>query len=120
MQYICHVLKKLVNCLQYIDTSFIDMAHTVKVRDSKYTSNWGMILVLAPRNNQSRDAVSLTTLQHADRQNPACATGLMATWSLFKKAGVSSLEVYLQAGFLLIALFYDKSSTVGEGLQMAG
>ena len=92
------------------------MAHTVKVRDSKYTSNWGMILVLAP----SRDAVSLTTLQHADRQNPACATGLMATWSLFKKAGVSSLEVYLQAGFLSIALFYDKSLTVGEGLQMPG
>ena len=33
------------------------------------------------------------------------------TWSLVKKAGFLSLRAYLQAGFLLIAAFYDKSIT---------
>ena len=52
------------------------------------------------------NAVSSTaTLQHSDRQNPACATELMATWSL------------VQAGFLLLSAFYeyDRTLTVFEG-----
>ena len=119
MQDICHVLKKLVNCLHYLGTRFIIMADTEAVVDTTYTLNWGMILQLAADDETFRDSVSTTTLQHSDRQNPACATELMATWSLVTKAGFLSLGAYFQAGFLLLSAFYDRTLTVFERAENA-
>ena len=119
MQDICHVLKKLVNCIHYLGTRFIIMADTEAVVDTTYTLNWGMILQLAADDETFRDSVSTTTLQHSDRQNPACATELMATWSLVTKAGFLSLGAYFQAGFLLLSVFYDRTLTVFERAENA-
>ena len=119
MQDICHVLKKLVNCLHYLSTRFIIMADSYSIEDTKFTLNWGMILKLATESEEFRDSVSLTTLQHSDRQNPQCAAELMATWDVLKQAGFLSLSAYLKAGFLLLAAFYDKSLTVSERAENA-
>ena len=95
------------------------MADTEAVVDTTYTLNWGMILQLAADDETFRDSVSTTTLQHSDRQNPACATELMATWSLVTKAGFLSLGAYFQAGFLLLSAFYDRTLTVFERAENA-
>ena len=113
------MLKKLVNCIHYLGTRFIIMADTEAVVDTTYTLNWGMILQLAADDETFRDSVSTTTLQHSDRQNPACATELMATWSLVTKAGFLSLGAYFQAGFLLLSAFYDRTLTVFERAENA-
>ena len=73
------------------------------IKESKFQSN-SIVYV-----NDCHDGLSvnpvvtimlyLTTLQHVGRENPACATELLATWSLVSKAGFSSLGTYLQAGF---------------------
>ena len=68
---------------------------------------------------KNSETVSLTTLQHSDRQNPQCAAELMATWDVLKQAGFLSLSAYLKAGFLLLAAFYDKSLTVSERAENA-
>ncbi len=75
------------------------MADSYSIEDTKFTLNWGMILRLATESNEFRDSVSLTTLQHSDRQNPQCAAELMATWDVLKQAGFLSLSAYLKAGF---------------------
>ena len=114
-------VEKLVNCLHYLSTRFIIMADSYSIEDTKFTLNWGMILKLATRteSEEFRDSVSLTTLQHSDRQNPQCAAELMATWDVLKQAGFLSLLAYLKAGFLLLAAFYDKSLTVSERAENA-
>ena len=60
--------------------------------------------------------MSLTTLQYSDRQNPSCASKLVATstWELVTTAGYRGLGGYLKAAFLLLAAFYDRSLTVYE------
>ena len=119
MRDMCHVLKKLVNCLHYLDTRFIIMADAEAVVDQTYTLNWGIILQLASENEQFRDSVSLTTLQHSDKQNPACASELVANWELVTEAGFLSLGAYLKAAFLLLSAFYDKTLTVYERAENA-
>lgn len=111
--------KKLVNCLHYLSTRFIIMADSDSIEETKFTLNWGMILKLATESEEFRDSVSLTTLQHSDRQNPQCAAELMATWDVLKQAGFLSLSAYLKAGFLLLVTFYDKSLTVSERAENA-
>ena len=53
MQDICHVLKKLVNCLHYLNTRFIIMADAESVVDQAYTLNWGIILKIAAENEEN-------------------------------------------------------------------
>ena len=57
MQDICHVLKKLVNCLHYLSTRFIIMADSDSIEDTKFTLNWGMILKLATESEEFRDCI---------------------------------------------------------------
>ena len=64
---------------------------------------------LAATNENFRDCLSLTTLQHADKQNPACASELFATWQIVTEAGFLGAGAYFKAAYLLLAAFYDKS-----------
>ena len=108
-QDICHSLKKLVNNMHFHNTRLLFLADTEEIKDSTFVINWSVVLELAATNENFRDCLSLTTLQHADKQNPACASELFATWQIVTEAGFLGAGAYFKAAYLLLAAFYDKS-----------
>ena len=108
-QDICHSLKKLVNNMHFHNTRLLFLADTEEIKDSTFVINWSVVLELAATNENFRNCLSLTTLQHADKQNPACASELFATWQIVTEAGFLGAGAYFKAAYLLLAAFYDKS-----------
>ena len=112
-QDICHSLKKLVNNMHFHSTRLLFLADTEEIKDSTFVINWSVVLELAATNENFRDCLSLTTLQHADKQNPACACELFATEAGFLGAGA-----YFKAAYLLLAAFYSPTFWCGRPLWM--